>query len=90
MPWPAPCVPCLATLLPLATFAALLRQLQLDLREVLAHAMLTILGYLLPRPDPAAENQLRAAFAEFDRELAGILDDRSGRRLAPAAAISRR
>ncbi len=80
MPRHAPRVPCLVTLLPLAAFAALLRQLRLDLREVLANAMLTILGYLLPRPDPSAENQLRAVFAEFDRELAGILGDRSGRR----------
>ena len=80
MPRHAPCVPCLGTLLLLTDFAVLLRQLRLDLREVLTNAMLTILGYLLPRPDPSAENQLRAVFAEFDRDLAAILDDRSGHR----------
>jgi hypothetical protein len=36
-----------------------------------------VTGYLRPRPDPAAEQALRAAFAELDRDLAEILGDRT-------------
>ena len=45
-------------------------------RELCASAALTVTGYLRPRPDPAVERALRAAFAELDRALAGILCDR--------------
>ena len=79
MPRHAPCVPCLGGPLLLAIFAAMLRQFRLDLREVFSNAMLTILGYLLPRPDPSAEDRLRAVFHEFDRDLAAILAERSVR-----------
>jgi hypothetical protein len=89
MPRHAPCVPCLSSLLLIAAFAVLLRHLRLNLREVLTNAMLTILGYLMPRPDPSAENQLRSVFAEFDHDLAAILGDRSGHRYPPAGISPR-
>jgi hypothetical protein len=44
-----------------------------SVRELCASAALTVTGYLRPRPDPAVERALRAAFAELDRDLAGIL-----------------
>ena len=47
-----------------------------DVRKLCAQAALTVTGYLRPRPDPAYENTLRAAFADLDRDLAGILGDR--------------
>ena len=43
-----------------------------------ARAVLAITGHLRTRPDPCLEGALRAAFAEFDRELAVILKDRNG------------
>jgi hypothetical protein len=49
-------------------------------RELCASAALTVTGYLRPRPDPAIERALRAAFAELDRGLAEILGDRVPRR----------
>lgn len=48
-------------------------------RELCANAVLTVTGYLRRRPDPALERRLRAAFAEFDRDLAEILGDRTPR-----------
>jgi hypothetical protein len=48
-------------------------------RECFSHATLTVTGYLRRRPDPAVEHALRTAFAEVDRELAGILGDRTRR-----------
>ncbi len=54
-----------------------LRLAAVSVREACANAALTVTGYLRPRPDPAAEHALRAAFAEFDRDLAGILGDRT-------------
>jgi hypothetical protein len=45
-----------------------------------AQAMLTVTGYLRPRPARAVENALRAAFAELDRDLAALLGDRAHRR----------
>jgi hypothetical protein len=48
-------------------------------RELLAHAALTVTGYLRPRPDPAVEDALRTAFADLDRDLAEILGDRRPR-----------
>lgn len=77
MPRRAPCVPCLG---PLQLFALLAALLRLDLRKILATAMLTILGYLLPPPDPVTDARLRTAFAEFDRDLAAILGDRTPQR----------
>ncbi len=49
-----------------------------SLRGFPARAILTITGHLRTRPDPWLEGTLRTAFAEFDRELAVILQDRSG------------
>jgi hypothetical protein len=48
-----------------------------SVRELCAYAALTVTGYLRPRPDPAVEHALRAAFTELDRDLAGILGDRT-------------
>jgi hypothetical protein len=58
-----------------------LRLTSVSVRDLGARAALTVTGYLRPRPDPAAEQALRAAFAELDRDLAEILGDRTvGRR----------
>lgn len=54
------------------------------LKDLSARAILSISGYLRTRPDPWLEATLRAAFAEFDRELALILRDRP--RSVPARA----
>jgi hypothetical protein len=51
-------------------------------RELCGRALLTVSGYLRRPPDRAAENALRAVFADIDRDLAGILGDRT-RRLTP-------
>ncbi len=47
-----------------------------SIRGLSARAILSLTGYLRTRPDPWLESTLRAAFAEFDRELALILQDR--------------
>jgi hypothetical protein len=52
---------------------------KIDVRDLGSRATLTVTGYLRPRPDPAAEQALRAAFAELDRDLAEILGDRTAR-----------
>lgn len=54
-----------------------LRLTRVSMRELCADAALTVTGYLRPRPDPAVEHALRAAFADLDRDLAGILGDRT-------------
>ena len=59
-----------------------LRLTGVSVRDLGARAALTVTGYLRPRPDPAAEQALRAAFAELDRDLAEILGDRTMRRRA--------
>jgi len=48
-------------------------------RQRCAQAVLTITGYLRPRPARSAEDALRAAFAELDRDLAALLGDRNPR-----------
>jgi hypothetical protein len=48
-----------------------------SIKGLSARATLSLTGYLRPRPDPWLEGTLRAAFAEFDRELALILHDRN-------------
>jgi hypothetical protein len=50
-----------------------------SLRELCAYAALTVTGHLRPRPDPAVERALRAAFGDLDRDLARILGDRTPR-----------
>lgn len=47
-----------------------------SLRNLSARAILTVTGHLRTRPDPWLECTLRTAFAEFDQELALILQDR--------------
>jgi hypothetical protein len=54
-----------------------------NIRELSARAALSFTGHLRARPDPWLEGTLRAAFAEFDRELALILHERNY--AAPAA-----
>ena len=49
-----------------------------SIRNVSARAIFSLTGYLRTRPDPWLEGALRTAFAEFDRELAMIMQDRSG------------
>jgi len=51
-----------------------------SVRDLCAPTALTLSGYLRPRPDPACESALRAAFAELDKELATVLDDRASPR----------
>ena len=65
-----------------------------SIRNLSARAILSLTGYLRTRPDPWLEGALRTAFAEFDRELAMIMKDRSGpvlpvasRRARPAPAV---
>jgi hypothetical protein len=48
-----------------------------SIRNLSAKAILTITGHLRARPDPWLESALRTTFAEFDRELVMILQDRS-------------
>ena len=54
-----------------------------SIRELSARTAHGVSGYLRTGPDPWLEGTLRAAFAEFDRELALILQERSY--TAPAA-----
>ena len=54
-----------------------------SIKGLSVRATLSVTGYLRTRPDPWLEGSLRAAFAEFDRELALILQERSY--AAPAA-----
>ena len=49
-----------------------------SIRNFSARAVLSLTGYLRTRPDPWLEGALRTAFAEFDRELAVIMQDRNG------------
>ena len=54
-----------------------------SIKDLSAKATLSLSGYLRARPDPWLEGTLRAAFAEFDRELALVLKDRSPQDPAP-------
>ena len=54
-----------------------------SIKDLSVKATLSLSGYLRPRPDPWLEGTLRAAFAEFDRELALVLMDRSPQDPAP-------
>ena len=65
------------TALGIAMVILWLRLTRVSVRDLGARAALTVTGYLRPRPDPAAEQALRAAFAELDRDLAEILGDRT-------------
>jgi hypothetical protein len=68
--------------LPMLSLALVFLWLRLNgvnLRELLAHAALTVTGYLRRRPDPAIEHALRTAFTSLDQELAEILGDRRPR-----------
>ena len=56
-----------------------IRPAGVSVRERCAQAMLTVTGYLRPRPARAVENALRAAFAELDSDLAALLDYRAHR-----------
>ena len=47
-----------------------------SIKDLSARAMLSLGGHLRTRPDPWLERTLRAAFTEFDRELALIMEDR--------------
>ena len=49
-----------------------------SIRNLSARAIFSLTGYLRTRPDPWLESALRTAFADFDRELAMIMQDRSG------------
>ena len=51
-----------------------------SVRHRCAQAVLTVTGYLRPRPARSVEEALRAAFAELDRDLAALLGDRNPHR----------
>ena len=53
-----------------------LKLLGINVKERCTEVMLSTLGYLRPRPNPAAEAVLRASFAELDKDLAAVLGDR--------------
>ncbi len=57
-----------------------LRLARVSVRQRCAQAVLTITGYLRPRPARSVEDALRAAFAELDRDLVTLLGDRDPRR----------
>ena len=66
--------------LPMLGFAAIFLWLMLarvGVRQRCAQAVLTVTGYLRPRPARSVEDALRAAFAELDRDLAALLGDRN-------------
>ena len=77
------------TALGIAMVIIWLRLTRVSVRDLGARAALTVTGYLRPRPDPAAEQALRTAFAELDRDLAEILGDRTVRRNADRRASQR-
>lgn len=54
-----------------------------SIRQLSGQVILGLTGHLRARPDPWLEVTLRTAFAEFDRELALILQDRQDRRPRP-------
>ncbi len=56
-----------------------LRLTGISVRELCAHAALTVTGYLRPRPAPALECALRTAVADLDPDLAALLGDRTAR-----------
>ena len=53
---------------------------RVSVRQRCAQAVLTVTGYLRPRPARSVEEALRAAFAELDRDLAALLGDRNPHR----------
>jgi hypothetical protein len=55
------------------------RLADVSMRGRYARAVLTVTGYLRPRPARVVENALRAAFAELDKDLAVLLGDRAPR-----------
>ena len=59
-----------------------------SIKSLSARAILSLTGHLRTRPDPWLEGTLRAAFAEFDRELALILQDRGPKRPSPPSSGS--
>lgn len=48
-----------------------------SVKSLPGRAILSLSGYLRTRPDPWLDAALRAAFAEFDRELSLVLQDRT-------------
>lgn len=47
-----------------------------SIRDLSSRAILRLTGHFRFRPDPWLEGALRTAFAEFDRELTVIMQDR--------------
>jgi hypothetical protein len=70
-------------MLGIGVFTCWLLRAGCSIRELSVRTAHGVSGYLHTRPDPWLEGTLRAAFAEFDRELALILKERSY--AAPAA-----
>jgi len=66
-----------AAMLGIGVFACWLLHARYGIRELSGRAAQSVSGYLRTSPDPWLEDTLRAAFAEFDRELALILQERS-------------
>jgi hypothetical protein len=70
-------------MLGIGVFTFWLLRVGYSIRELSARTAHGVSGYLRTSPDPWLEGTLRTAFAEFDRELALILKERSY--TAPAA-----
>lgn len=66
-----------AVLLGIGVLALWVPLARYSIKDLSARATLSLTGYLRTRPDPGLEGTVRAAFAEFDRELALILRERS-------------
>ena len=72
-----------AAVLGIGVFTFWLLRAGCGVRELSGRATHGVSGYLRTSPDPWLEDTLRAAFAEFDRELELILQER--RYAAPVA-----
>ncbi|HUN31820.1 MAG TPA: hypothetical protein VMU95_07350 [Trebonia sp.] len=64
----------LATALLLLAGRLVSRNVLLGLASASSRAFISVSGYFRHQPDPWLEFTLRDAFAEFDRDLAAILD----------------
>lgn len=64
-------------ILGVSVFILWLLRVGYSIKDLSARTTLSLTGYLRTRPDPWLEGTLRAAFAEFDHELARILQERS-------------
>ena len=72
-----------SVMLAMSLFAAWVLLTGRSIKDLANRAILSLSGHLRTRPDPWFEGRLRAAFADFDRELTLILQDRACHRDFP-------